>query len=80
MAKSLSALKIAFYGGNLDSAEYQFLQDAYDANLTAADLIGLVSGDNLAVRSEDYTDIVQMTQAAYNGITPDPNTLYVIVG
>jgi len=31
-----------------------------------------------SVASSDVDDIVVLTQAAYDGLTPDPNTLYLI--
>lgn len=33
-----------------------------------------------AVISDQINEIVKLTQAAYNALTPDANTLYVIVG
>jgi len=33
-----------------------------------------------AVVSDQINEIVQLTQAAYDALTPDANTLYVIVG
>lgn len=32
------------------------------------------------VASSDVTDIVVVTQAVYDGLTPDSSTLYIIVG
>jgi hypothetical protein len=32
------------------------------------------------VESTDFTDIVKLTQAEYDALTPDASTLYVIVG
>ena len=32
------------------------------------------------VESTDVTDIVELTQDAYDGLTPDPDTLYIVVG
>jgi hypothetical protein len=33
-----------------------------------------------AVASDDVTDVVVLTQATYDGLTPDAGTLYVVVG
>ena len=61
-------------GGAVDSVNGQtgavVVAEANEANVRAAG----------GVISADVTDIVQVTQAAYDALTPDPNTLYVIVG
>ena len=36
--------------------------------------------DNSKVASAEVDDIVVLTQAAYNALTPDATTLYVVVG
>lgn len=36
--------------------------------------------DGLSVKSNDVDDVVVLTQATYDGLTPDARTLYVIVG
>lgn len=38
------------------------------------------TGDGINVASTDVRTIVEVTQAAYDLLTPDPETLYVIVG
>ncbi len=39
---------------------------------------GVAGGGN--VSSSDVTTIVKLTQAAYDALTPDPATLYIISG
>lgn len=46
---------------------------ATDAEVTAA-VASKIDGDGT------ITDVVEVTQAAYDALTPDANTLYVIVG
>ena len=40
----------------------------------------LSSGGAPVVTSDDISTIVKLTQAEYDALTPDANTLYVIVG
>jgi len=40
----------------------------------------LSSGGEPVVTSDDISTIVKLTQAEYDALTPDANTLYVIVG
>lgn len=49
------------------------------AHEAATNSHGIASGD-VIIGGDGVSRIRQMTQAAYDGITPDPNTFYVIVG
>ena len=49
-------------------------------NATTTSVHGITDTSKVVV-SDDYTSLVQITQAAYDLLSPpDPNTLYVIVG
>jgi hypothetical protein len=53
---------------------------------TAGQVLAKASGDEYdtewvdRVASEDVSEIVVLTQAQYNALTPDAETLYIIVG
>lgn len=79
---SLSDLKRIFFGGETDE-ELAFYRAAANAGISAVDLLALVRVDgntSPAVVSSTTFVITQLTQAAYNALTPDANTLYIIVG
>lgn len=40
----------------------------------------VVSANGIASSNATVTNIIKLTQAAYDGITPDATTLYIIVG
>jgi len=73
-AASAAEIKV-LYESNADTNEFS------DAEKTKLGGIATSATTNPnAVNSTDFTDIVRLTQAAYDLLTPDANTMYVIVG
>jgi hypothetical protein len=74
------ALPKTFTGGErLFAGDLNDNFEALDTRLVTAEF-DVDTLENNAVSSADVDDIVVLTQSAYDGLTPDASTLYVIVG
>jgi hypothetical protein len=74
------ALPKTFTGGErLFAEDLNGNFEALDTRLATAEF-DLNSLETNAVTSTNVDNIVVLTQSAYDGLTPDANTLYVIVG